>query len=147
MEHLPKDWIKRPKISIEHHHILTINKHILELPDITPATLFDYIKMGRPVIDGQLAILHELRRNSEHANITPSILVGRLALIGSEDRVLTRGGLSLMNADDICKDDLVKGYDNFWSKIEDARYQPRVYRQILANSPEYGGTWLGLRRP
>lgn len=125
---------------------MTVNKRIVEIPDTTGKNLHEYIDKGRESIDTQLDVIGNMRRYRGGSEINPHILVGRLALNGFEDRVLTMKGLEVSNDLDISEHHLLDDYKEFWHAIDHALYRPIVHRDILANYPSLNGIWLGLSR-
>jgi hypothetical protein len=147
MEKLPEGWIRRPKIDIDHQHILRVNNRVIDILDTIPETFSAYIEFARPKIEQQLAIMRKMRRYSDDNDEQPSIFMGRLAIIGSEDRLFNDVDMALLKANAVGREDLKREYHPYWNCIERAKYQPVVYPQVFSSEFDYGGTWLGLQRP
>ena len=146
MTDIEQRWLKLPDIDIERGRILTVNGKIVEIPDVSPRMLGDYIELGKGSIDSKLYVERKLRRNKDVPFINPAILVGRLAVVESESDLFTQEGRGVTSAEHIRKDDLVDDYHDFWDSIEAKLYKPVVYRNVLTNDINYAGTWLALRR-
>ena len=146
MDNFDKRWATYPNIGFELNRIMTVDKHTVEIPDITGETLYEYIDKGRERIDTQLGVIGNMRRYRGGSEANPHILVGRLALSGFEDRALTTEGLEVSNDLHITEKDLLVEYQEFWHAIDHALYKPVIHRDVLASYPSLNGIWLGLSR-
>jgi hypothetical protein len=134
------------EIAIEHQGVLTVNRKIVNLPDITPQILHDYIETGHEIIDAQLDEIEQVRRHLyRRNNVAPSILLGRLAIAGKESDVFTEKGLR-KRSEELNILDLERPFRGFWVTIESADYIPEVHKNIGLYNSKFGGTWLGLRK-
>ena len=131
-----------------------VNNRVVELPDITPEMLDDYVKMGRPEIELQLAILENMRRVNERGDMRQTILVGRFALLGSEGAVFRDSSLARLNKKNplpsdmsVDIDDLNDEYKAYWRTFEDTNYEPKIFYKRESRDPRFKGTWLGLMFP
>jgi len=145
---LEKRWIKLPTIEIDHDEsIMTVNGKFLSLADIAPQTLSDYIEIGHNIIGEHFSRMKEEYRHWGDATSRPSILVGRLALMGREDVVFTEEGMHVKNDADIDLEDLDPVFRAHWMTIETSLYTPEINRNILLTNNDKSGTWLSMRRP
>jgi len=123
-----------------------VNDRYVDLSDITPAILGDYMALGEDVIETQL---YEMKKENRKLNDTvsrPSVLLGRMAVLGDEFSVFTERGMEVIDDDDLTREDLKKKYRGFWLEIEETNYVPEIHRNIMLFNRTLGGTWLGVRK-
>ena len=147
MEDFNNRRVVRPQIGFELNRIMTVNKRIVSLADISANTLFGYIDNGREQIDTQLGVLNGMRRYRGGAESNPHILVGMLALSGYEYNALSLEGMETDSDLDITETGLHVDYREFWHSVDHALYRPVVHKNVLMDYPDLGGAWLGLSRP
>ncbi len=145
MNEVGEYWYRNPEIGFEYHRILTINRGIIELADLTGEMFEDILHITQPRIDEQIEILNKMRRYRGGSERNPHILIGRLAVSESEDDALRPQAIAKEDID-ITREDLLKRYQVFWDAINrlDNTYFPAVHRNMLLDYPSLNGTWLGL---
>ena len=143
---LQSRWIHLPKVEIEDRWLMTVNGKILELPDVTPAMLTDYIEIAQYDIDESLRLQRTERRFQQNPVFQPSILLGRLALVGRQETVLNKEGLDISNERDLDGLHLQKMYRGLWLAVENKLYVPEMHVNLAPGQAAMGGTWLGLSK-
>ena len=146
MDDLNQQLNPHPKVTIEHENILMVQKKPIELPDITAQMLADFIKWGKPEIETQLAFSENMTRVGERRSAESVILVGRLALIGSEAFTFQARRLAYLEYNPTLGgiDDLRNEYQDFWKVIQESNYVPRIFYKRESEDPNFRGSWLGL---
>ena len=151
MDEVEHRWLKLPKAKInndtENCRILNVNDRIVELSDISPAILADYLEIARPLIDSELYQARALKRFTDASPLATTILIGRLATIRSEFDVFTIAAQKRTQSTLFGLDDISDEYKEYWKRVDRALYVPEVHRSILSDNDQLRGTWLGLRRP
>ena len=146
-KHSDDYWMRHPGIGMDSDRgILEVNGRIIDLSTIIPAILADYMALGEEAIDTQL---YEMNKENIQLGDTfsrPSVLLGRMAVLGEERSVFTDEGLEVIEDDDITKHHLAPRYQDFWAQIEETRYTPEVQRNMFLYNSAIGGTWLGVRK-
>ncbi|MDB5162924.1 MAG: hypothetical protein JWO54_988 [Candidatus Saccharibacteria bacterium] len=147
-EDIQKRWIKLPEVRIEDERILMINNKIVEIPDISSAVFLDYLLLGREAIEKQLEENQLLQKHMDISLEKRVVLVGRLALLRSANRVFTDDCMQSDKVADFDINDLNPVYGLYWKKILDVKpakkFKPEVFNTIVMDNPQHDGVWLGL---
>lgn len=143
-------WIRQPEVSFKHQNIMLVDGRVLNLPDTTSTILSDILDLSTEKINQQIESEYEWAISRDRNAIRPSILIGRLALNGSEEKVLSKEGLEAMKLTRLHTEItmLDREYQLYWKVAARAGYIPEVQTKVFdGEDDQVGGTWLGVRRP
>jgi len=143
-------WIRYPEVSFKHQTIMMVNGQPIEIPDVPPGVLEDVIHESLQQINAQIESEYnwEIERNKNA--IRPSIQIARLAIAGSEEKVLSSVGMIDMKMSNLHTSiyTIKKEYWPYWHEIRRTGYIPEVLTNVYSSADDtVSGTWLSVRRP
>ena len=143
-------WIRYPEVSFKHQTLMMVNGRPLEIPDIPTGVLEDTLRESTDRINEQIEYEYLWDRENNPQAIRPAILIARLALKKSEEKVLSKSGIIDMKSSNFHTSIYVlnKEYWPYWSEVTKTGYIPEVHTSVFNGADDsVSGVWLGVRRP
>ena len=146
LTHMSTEHVQ-PSITFEPHQVLRRNGLLLEADDFTPSSLRDFVDLHEDVITDQINHIYEQKasRSRQPSLIQrETILIARLALLGHEHKVLRSAAYH--NPQRFYDDPSVlsDAYVQFWARMTETTFRPRIRNRSASNPSGSTGLWLGV---